>query len=159
MEHFSRNVVSAAPKALQKELGAHLRALLTAPDPATARVLLADTLRQFSSPAPQAVAVLEAGVDDATAVLALPEPYRTRLRTTNSQERLNEEIRRRERVIRIFPNRESALRLLGALLMEYDEQWSSGHRYLQMEAYWQWKREQAPQAPAQSRKEARTHVA
>ncbi len=72
-------------------------------------------------------------------MLALPRPYRKRLRTTNGQERLNEEVRRRERVIRIFPNRESAIRLLGAFLMEQDEQWSTGKRYLDMSAYWQWR--------------------
>ncbi|WP_415579359.1 transposase, partial [Hydrogenibacillus schlegelii] len=64
------------------------------------------------------VKVLEEGFDDVTAVLVLPDRYRRRLRTTNGVERLNEEIRRRERVIRIFPNRESVIRLLGALLME-----------------------------------------
>jgi transposase-like protein len=56
-------------------------------------------------------------------------------------ERLNEEVRRRERVIRIFPNRESAIRLLGAVLMERHEQWTTGHRYLDIAAYWQWRRE------------------
>ncbi|MEX1336791.1 transposase, partial [Hydrogenibacillus schlegelii] len=66
----------------------------------------------------KAVKVLEEGFDDVTAVLVLPDRYRRRLRTTNGVERLNEEIRRRERVIRIFPNRESVIRLLGALLME-----------------------------------------
>lgn len=66
---------------------------------------------------------LEAGFDDATAVLMLPEKYRKRLRTTNALERLNEEIRRCERVIRIFPNRESTMRLIGALMMEVDEKW------------------------------------
>jgi putative transposase len=89
------------------------------------------------------MAILEAGFDDATAVLALPEPYRRRLRTSNSIERLNEEIRRRERVIRIFPNRASALRLLGALLLEQHEQWTTGHHYLDMAAYWQWRQDQA----------------
>jgi transposase-like protein len=52
---------------------------------------------------------LEEGFDDALAVLSLPEKYRVRLRTTNGMERLHEEIRRRERVIRIFPNAASAL--------------------------------------------------
>jgi putative transposase len=85
------------------------------------------------------MAILEAGFDDATAVLALSEPYRRRLRTSNGMQRLNEEVRRRERVIRIFPNRESAIRVLGALLMEQDEQWSTGKRYLDMSAYWQWR--------------------
>ena len=55
--------------------------------------------------------------------MALPEKYRKRLRTTNMQERLNEEIRRREWVIRIFPNDASALRLIGALLAEKNEVW------------------------------------
>ena len=66
------------------------------------------------------------------AIMALPEQYRRRLRTTNGVERLNEEIRRRERVIRIFPNEESALRLMGAVLMEIDENWTTGHRYFDM---------------------------
>ena len=56
-----------------------------------------------------------------------------------SMERLNEEIRRRERVIRIFPNRESVIRLLGALLMELDEKWASGRRYLDMDDYFEWR--------------------
>ncbi|WP_461371410.1 transposase, partial [Candidatus Darwinibacter acetoxidans] len=53
-----------------------------------------------------------------------------------------EEIRRRERVIRIFPNRESAIRLIGALLMEIDDKWISGKKYLDMSEYLQWQEEQ-----------------
>jgi putative transposase len=67
------------------------------------------------------MATLEHGFDDATAELALPAPYRKRLRTTNSLERLNQELRRRERVNHIFPSRESAMRLIGVVLMEQDE--------------------------------------
>ena len=48
----------------------------------------------------------------------------------------------RERVIRIFPTRESVLRLLGAVLMEQDEAWTTGHRYFDMTAYWQWRARQ-----------------
>jgi len=70
------------------------------------------------------------------AVMSLPEQYRRRLKTTNGVEKLNQEVRRRERVIRIFPNEESALRLIGAVLMEMDEAWSTGHRYFNMEEYW-----------------------
>jgi len=65
----------------------------------------------------------------------LPEPYRKRLRTTNSIERLNAEIRRRERVIRIFPNEASIERLIGALLMEHHERWISGKAYFSMDTY------------------------
>ncbi len=79
-----------------------MRAILDAPDMDTARLLLNQTLQAYETRAPKAMAVLEAGFDDATAVLVLPERYRKRLRTTNGIERLNEEIRRRERVIRIF---------------------------------------------------------
>lgn len=137
--HLSANIADATPKALHQEVHARVRAIFEAPDVETARLLLARFVADYAKTAPAAVATLERGFDDATAVLALPAAYRTRLRTTNGQERLNEEIRRRERVIRIFPNRESAMRLLGALLMEQDEAWSTGKRYLDMTAYWQWR--------------------
>ena len=62
--------------------------------------------------------------------------------TSNGVERLNEEIRRRERVIRIFPNRESVIRLVGALLMEIDEEWTTGRKHLNMDEYEAWKKVQ-----------------
>ena len=74
------------------------------------------------------------------AVMALPPPYRKRLRTTNGAERLNREVRRRERAVGIFPNTASATRLLGAVLMEIDEGWSTGRRYLDMAEYWAWRK-------------------
>ena len=76
------------------------------------------------------------------AVLNLPEQYRKRLGTTNGIERLNEEVRRRERVIRIFPSVESAERLPGALLMEKDEARSTDRQYFDMRAYLEWKQAQ-----------------
>ena len=88
------------------------------------------------------MAVLEAGIDDATAVQVLPERYGKRLRTNKANERHNEEIRRREREIRIFPNRETDDRLIGALFMEMHEKWSSGKRYLDMTEYHEWKKQQ-----------------
>jgi putative transposase len=134
--HLSANVSDATPKALQEAVHRRVRAVFEAPDLETARLLLTALCAEFEHTAPTAVATLERGFDDATAVLALPEPYRKRLRTTNAVERLNEEVRRRERVIRIFPTRESALRLLGALLMEQDEAWTTGKRYFDMASYW-----------------------
>jgi putative transposase len=146
--HLSANVADATPKALQEEVQGRLRALFDAPDAETARLLLTKFAADFEHRAPAAVATLEAGFDDVTAVLSLPAHYRTRLRTTNSVERLNEEIRRRERVIRIFPNREAVVRLVGALLLEQDEAWTTGHRYFDMTSYWHWQQAQA-QAQAQ----------
>jgi transposase-like protein len=142
---LSANVSDATPKALHEEVHRRMRAIFEAPDAETARVLLARFSDDYQHSAPAAVATLERSFDDATAVLALPDPSRRRLRTTNAVERLNEEMRQRERVIRIFPNRESVVRLLGALLMEQDEAWTTGKRYFDMTAYWQWRR-----APADS---------
>lgn len=137
--HFIRNILDASPKALKDEVYKHVRSILDAPDLETARLLLSQTLELFEEKAPKAMRVLEAGFDDATAILTLPERYRKRLRTTNSIERLNEEVRRRERVIRIFPNRDSVVRLIGALLMEQDEKWANGRKYLNMTDYLNWR--------------------
>ena len=83
---------------------------------------------------------LDEGLGHALTVLQLPERYHKRLRTTNLPERVNEEIRRRQRVIRIFPNDAAALRLVGALLAEKNDEWlSSSQRYLDMAEYYDWK--------------------
>ena len=71
-------------------------------------------------------------------MLVLPEKYRRRLRSTNMQERLNEEIRRRERVIRIFQNDQSAIRMVGALLAETNDDWQE-RVYFDMDDYHEWK--------------------
>lgn len=143
--HFMRNVLDASPKGLKDEIHSHVRAILEAPDPETARMLLKQTIAAYEEKAAKAMRILESGFDDATAILSLPEKYRKRLRTTNSVERLNEEVRRRERVIRIFPNRESVIRLIGALLMEQDEKWAAGKKYLDMTEYLEW-RENRPKS-------------
>lgn len=149
--HFMRNVLDATPKSQKDKVYNRVRAILDAPDLETARMLFAQTLEAFEEKAPKATRVLESGFDDVTAVLALPEKYRRRLRTTNSVERLNEEIRRRERVIRIFPNRESVIRLLGALLMEQDEKWAGGRKYLDMTEYLEWRKMNNPSSSTTSR--------
>lgn len=81
--------------------------------------------------------LLDEAFDDITAVLTLPFKYRKKLRTTSMVERLNQEIRRRERVIRIFPNEASVIRLIGALLIELDEKWQSGRVCFDMQIYYQ----------------------
>ncbi|MBL0351581.1 MAG: transposase [Dechloromonas sp.] len=119
------------------EVAAAVKLVLQAPDLVEAKRRLAEFTERFAKSAPKAVACLEAGFEDAMAVMVLPEKYRKRLRTTNMQERLNEEIRRRERVIRIFPNDESALRLIGALLAEQNEAWQE-RKYLDMDEFKEW---------------------
>ena len=143
--HFTKNVLNAAPKSLQSELKGHLRSIFEAPDMKTARIYLRQTLDAFEEKAPKAMEVLENGYEDALAVLDFPEQYRTRLRTSNGMERLNGEIRRRETVIRIFPNRASVIRLIGALLMEANEDWITRRAYMDMTEFHAWLKEKQQQ--------------
>lgn len=83
---------------------------------------------QIETKAAKAINCLERGLEDALAVMALPGKYRKRLKSTNMQKRLIQEVRRRERVIRIFPDEGSALRLMGVLPAEIHEEWQ-GRRY------------------------------
>ena len=119
--HFRRNVADRVPAASKERIHEILDSILEAPSPADARQALERAATELEEMAPAALAVLEDGFEDATAALALPEKYRRRLRTTNiaekflSVERFIEEIRRREKVVRIFPNMQAAWCLIGAL--------------------------------------------
>jgi len=79
--------------------------------------------------------VLDMGFDDAMSVMCLPLRYRKSLRSTNLLERENQELRRRERVIRIFPNADSVIRLMGAVLLDRHEGWSVRQRVFNMKEY------------------------
>jgi transposase-like protein len=130
--HLKRNVLGHTPSKPRSEVAHEVKLILLAPDMDEARRRLEAFRERFARLAPKAVACLEEGFEDAMAVMALPEKYRTRFRSTNMLERLNEEIRRRERVIRIFPNQESAIRLIGAMLAQIHEEWLE-RKYLDME--------------------------
>src|SRR4051794_39453522 len=82
---------------------------------------------------PAVARLLEEGIEDCLACLAFPLAHRPRIRTTNGLERLHEEIKRRTRVVRIFPNADACLRLVTALCVEQSEEWISGRRYLEMD--------------------------
>jgi len=135
--HFSRNILDRTPKRVQPKMKEFLKVMYDAPDIESARNIRNRIITDFEDKAPKAVSVLETGFDDVMAVMSLPLKYRKRLRTTNSIERLNEEIRRRQRVIRIFPNVSSVIRLIGALLIEQDEKWLTGRKYFDMSEYYQ----------------------
>lgn len=134
--HFMRNIMEVCPSKVKPQLLEDLRDLWSSKDPEQARERFQEILVTYEALAPKSMEVLEAGFDDAIAVLHLPTKYRRRLRSTNSLERLNQEIRRRERVIRIFPSGESAIRLMGALLAQQSETWLSGRKWLDMAEYW-----------------------
>ena len=139
--HFMRNILGATARHVRKELADQLKIIFTAESPKMARKLANDIVIEFESKASKAMETLENGLDHALTILSFPKRYRKRLRTTNLAERMNEEIRRRQRVIRIFPNEEAAERLIGALLNEFYEEWQQGIRYLDMTEYWDWRKE------------------
>jgi transposase-like protein len=137
--HFRRNVLDRTPASCKDRMHELLDQILTAPSPERAREAVGEACAELEGQADKALEVLESGWEEATAVLALPAKYRRRLRTTNMLERFIEEIRRREKVVRIFPNQDSAYRLIGALCAERHEEWSTGRRYLTMDEFFEWK--------------------
>ena len=136
------------PRTRQSYVVDRLDSILTASAPAPAREALHAAIEAFDGDADAALDVLETGFDDATAVLALPAKYRRRLRSTNMVERSIEEIRRRERVVRVFPTMSATHRLIGARCAEQHEEGSTGRRYLTMDAFYAWERAQAEHAKA-----------
>ena len=138
--HFRRNILDKTPADYKDKIAAGLDAIFEADSPEAAREAFDELYGEMAHQAEKAMETLAEGLEDAIAVLRLPEKYRKRLRTTNMLERLNAEIRRRERVIRIFPNERSAWRLLGAYLIEQHEDWMCGRRYFDMTEYEEWKR-------------------
>ena len=152
--HFRRNILDQTPSGYRDEMHQILDQLLEAPSQKEAQSRFEEVASEIEEKAPGARRVLEDGLMDATAVLALPGKYQRRLRTTNMLERFIEEIRRREKVIRIFPNTGSVERLVGALCAETHEEWSTGRRYLTMDEYFEWKAShQEKKSPAEEQSE------
>ena len=81
---------------------------------------------------PKIVEKIDRDIIHCLACFHLPQQHRKRIRTTNLLERLNREIKRRADVVQIFPNQEACQRLIGALCMEWSEEWITGRRYLDM---------------------------
>lgn len=136
--HFMRNIINHTSKKYRKEIAEYLKTVLYACDKKTSRKLADDFVSRYEEKANSAVRCFQEGFESATTVLSYPLEYRIRLRTTNLAERVNEEIRRRQRVIRIFPNEVSAIRVIGALLADWSDEWISGKKYLDMSNYWEW---------------------
>ncbi len=143
--HLMRNILGSCSTRQRKKVAEKAKLVLQATDMTEARRRLDEFVELYEKKAPKAVACLEEGFEDAMAVMTLPEKYRKRLRTTNMQERLNGEIRRREKVIRIFPNDQAAWRLIGALLAEMNEQWQM-RCYLDMDEFNDWKNDREADA-------------
>lgn len=121
--HFYRNVLVHVPKRSQTEVSEAMKAVFVQRDEKSAKAKAADTIRQFQNRFAKAMEVFEAGADDVLSYLHYPQPHRVRISSTNPLERLNLEIRRRTRVIGIFPHAGSCVRLIGMLLVEKHEDW------------------------------------
>jgi putative transposase len=131
--HLQQNAVAYVPKvALRGLVAAELREVLHAPTRAQADALLRTLVTKHRSSAPELADWLETNVPESLTVLSLPPEHRPRLRTSNAAERLNQEIKRRTRVARVFPNPDSLLRLVTAVLSEISDDWESSKNYLNM---------------------------
>jgi len=131
--HYARNLLGMVGFAKRKDLAADLRAIFAATSRETAlgtASSVAEKWREKGSP--KVGEHLEEHVEECLSCLAFPESHRRRIRTTNGLERLNQEIKRRTRVVRIFPNPQACLRLVTALCVEQSEEWVTGRRYLDM---------------------------
>lgn len=127
--HFERNIFTHIPKKNSEVFRNKLKNIFKVNDIQTARMLKDALLDEYgdSSIYAKACEILEDGFEDAFQYTLMPHCH-YRLKSTNMLERLNEEIRRREKVIRIFPNDASAIRLIGALLMNTHEEWQGASR-------------------------------
>jgi putative transposase len=131
--HYARNLLGMVGAARRKELGADLRAIFAAPGRKQALTSASSVAEKWRKKGNEKVAChIEEHLEECLSCLVFPESHRRRIRTTNGLERLNQEIKRRTRVVRIFPNKESCLRLVTALAVEQSEEWITGRRYLDM---------------------------
>ncbi len=131
--HYARNLLGTVGAKRRKELAADLRGSFAAPDRRSALDLASSVAEKWRQKGHEKVAChLEEHIEECLTCLAFPESHRRRIRTTNGLERLNQEIKRRTRVVRIFPNRDACLRLVSALAVEQSEEWLTGRRYLDM---------------------------
>jgi putative transposase len=128
--HLQQNAGAYVPKqAMRYEVAADIRSMYNAPDRSTAETYLQTAIQKYAKSAPRLSAWLEENLAEGFTVFDFPLEHRRSIRTTNSLERVNREIRRRTRVVGIFPNEASCLRLISALLMEISEEWQTGKRY------------------------------
>ena len=130
--HFHRNIRGITPPKYQREVADALKDVFNAPDLNTAQKRLSDMMDTYENILPKLVDKIDRDVAHCLTCFHFPQQHRKRIRTTNLLERLNREIKRRADVVQIFPNEEACERLIGALCMEWSEEWIAGRRYLDM---------------------------
>ncbi|WAP66828.1 IS256 family transposase [Jiella pelagia] len=131
--HWMRNALSYVPKAQQSMAAAALRQAFIQPDRAGAAQALRQVADQLRGKCPKLGGFIDDSETDVLAHLDFPSQHRTRIHSTNSLERLNKEVKRRADVVGIFPNEGSIIRLIGAVLLEANDEWQTQNRYMQTE--------------------------
>lgn len=132
--HLQRNASSYVPrKAMKAPVASAIRFVFNAPNRCEADRLHEQFMDEYRSSAPKLVAWAETAIPEGLTVFDFPEKHRRRLRTTNAVERLNQAVKQRTRVARIFPNEASCLRLVTAVLMEISDDWVAGKVYLNLQ--------------------------
>ncbi|MCA1701620.1 MAG: IS256 family transposase, partial [Actinobacteria bacterium] len=128
--HFLREALGHARREQQPMLAALLRPLFGADDGQAARELVGEALERLRTPLPKVAELLEDAEEDLLAFYAFPAQHWPKLRSTNPLERVNREIGRRTDVVGIFPNDRSLIRLAASVVIEQNDEWLVGHRYL-----------------------------
>ena len=128
--HLQQNASTHVPKqSMRLEVAADIRSMFNAPDRRTAEEYLQVAIQKYAVTAPKLSAWMEDNLAEGFTVFDFPLEHRKSIRTTNSLERINKEIKRRTKVVGVFPNEASCLRLISALLMEISEDWQIGKHY------------------------------
>jgi len=120
--HFSKNIADKAPKKYQAGIRAELQEMFNSKNIVEARRKRDSILADYRDVAESAMTCLEEGFESSMTVMELPEHLRQYFRTSNHIERINRELKRRSKVIGVFPNEASLLRLMGAVLMELSDE-------------------------------------
>lgn len=129
--HLQQNAQAYVPrKEMQAEVATDIRMIFDAPDRATAETYLTKTVAKYKQTASRLSDWLASNIPEGLTVFAFPAAFRRLLRTTNAVERLHREVRRRSRIVSIFPNPASCLRLVSAVLAEISEDWLTGRTYM-----------------------------
>jgi len=129
--HLQQNASAYVPrKEMRAEVAGDIRTVFNAPDRTTAEAYLAQMVQKYEKKAPRLADWLEKNIPEGLTVFDFPAAHQRRLRTVNGLERVSEEVKRRTRVVSIFPNAAACLRLVSAILMEIDEHWQMSRAYL-----------------------------
>jgi transposase-like protein len=131
--HFLRNALDHLPRKADDDCLQELRWIYDRRERAEARADLAAWLKKWSPRYENLTSWVEENIEETLTYYRLPRQHHKHMKSTNMLERLNEEIKRRTRVVRIFPNGESCLRLVRALAVETHENWLEANRYLNMD--------------------------